>query len=63
LGAPGLVAGVAADGVFLSNQAMSAQGLSTANVSSIMSSLRAPGGKPLFQGAFPGFAVGFGKYC
>ena len=63
LGAPGLVTGVGDGGVFLNNQVMTSRSLSTSNVSMAMAALDGPGGAPLFDSTFPGFAVAFGKYC
>ena len=63
LGAPGLITGVGGGGVFINNKVMTSRTLSTSDVSSAMAALHEPGGAPLFDSTFPGFAVAFGKYC
>ena len=61
-GAP-VVASAVAGGLFLDQDVMAANEITSDDVVRAMESLKAPGGGRLFADAYPGFAVGFSRYC
>lgn len=63
LGSP-VVAASVAGGLFLDEAAMIASGVTSDAVVRAMDTLKSPSfGTPLFADAYPGFAVGFSRYC
>ena len=61
VGAP--VVAAVSGGLFLNQQVMTTTGITSDDVVRAMEGLKAPGGGPLFADAYPGFAVGFSRYC
>ncbi len=63
LGAP-VVAASVAGGLFLDEDVMVASGTTSDSVVGVMKTSTSPSfGTPLFADAYPGFAVGFSRYC
>jgi hypothetical protein len=50
-------------GLFLDQQVMASQGITSDDVVHAMDALRSSFGSPLFADAYPGFAVSFSRYC
>lgn len=62
IGAP-VVASAVAGGLFLDQDVMASNEITSDDVVRAMETLKAPGGGRLFADAYPGFAVGFSRYC
>jgi len=62
-GAPNVVAGAVSGGLFLDQGALAKEGISGDAVVQATMGVTTPDGTRVFEDAFQGFAVSFGKYC
>jgi hypothetical protein len=62
VGSP-VVSRAVAGGLFLDQEVMAANDITSDDVVRAMDTMRAPGGSPLFADAYPGFAISFSRYC
>ena len=58
-----VVSAIVPGGLFLDQQVMAANDITSDDVVRAMDALTAPNGDPLFADAYPGFAVSFSRYC
>ena len=62
IGAP-VVSETVAGGLFLDQDVMAANDITSDDVVQAMDAMKAPDGTPLFADAYPGFAISFSRYC
>jgi hypothetical protein len=62
-GDPNVIAGAVSGGLFLDQSALAKEGISGDAVVQATVAVTAPDGTRVFEDAFQGFAVSFGKYC
>jgi hypothetical protein len=58
-----VVTTVVPGGLFLDQEAMSANDVTSDDIVRVLDAMSAPDGTPLFADAFPGFAISFSRYC